>query len=468
MKDFITPIVKSSLSTNENEIYIKREDLLPFCFGGNKVRIAKSFIDDMYKKNKNYMIGYGSTKSNLSRALACMCSAKKIPCTIISSISDNLENDNTYNSYIVSKVGADIISCNTKNVAETVKKVVDDALKIGFDPYYIYGNEFGEGNEAVPVGAYVPVYDEILYQQKSMGLCFDYIFLGCGTGMTYSGLLCGKLAKNGQEKIVGISIARDQKSEIPKLKKMLLSYADQNELKFDSKCINDSILFTDEYLCGGYSKYNNQIENIIEYEMKYDGISFDTTYTGKAFWGMNEYIKNNNIRGKKILFIHTGATTLYFDYLNKMMINSKKDSVTECKDINLLIDFLNKIDSKLPIQLSARVEINSYAKKITENGKILAIYNEEFEIVSAVLFYCNDMRNREAYVTLLGTIDGYEGNGYGKMLMNSMLEFVRKLGMKRIHLDTDRTNLKAIKFYEKLGYRIDGEMPKIHMIKEIV
>lgn len=40
---YFTPIIKinSQLTCN---IYIKRDDLLPFSFGGNKVRIAEEFL----------------------------------------------------------------------------------------------------------------------------------------------------------------------------------------------------------------------------------------------------------------------------------------------------------------------------------------------------------------------------------------------------------------------------------------
>ena len=45
---YLTPIVKinSQLPCN---IYIERDDLLPFSFGGNKVRIAEEFFEDMKK-----------------------------------------------------------------------------------------------------------------------------------------------------------------------------------------------------------------------------------------------------------------------------------------------------------------------------------------------------------------------------------------------------------------------------------
>ena len=41
----MTPVSMSNLRIDGNKLYIKREDLLPFSFGRNKVRIAEKFID---------------------------------------------------------------------------------------------------------------------------------------------------------------------------------------------------------------------------------------------------------------------------------------------------------------------------------------------------------------------------------------------------------------------------------------
>lgn len=68
----------------------------------------------------------------------------------------------------------------------------------------------------------------------------------------------------------------------------------------------------DEYLCNGYGTYNRQIEKTIHQQLTCNGMPLDPTYTGKAFWGMREYIKKNKIVGKKILFIHTGGTPPVF------------------------------------------------------------------------------------------------------------------------------------------------------------
>ena len=67
--------------------------------------------------------------------------------------------------------------------------------------------------------------------------------------------------------------------------------------------MDSQISFTDKYNCGGYGRYNNQIIEMIEQIFNYDGISLDLTYTGKAFWGMTQYIVEENIMNSKILFI---------------------------------------------------------------------------------------------------------------------------------------------------------------------
>ena len=81
--------------------------------------------------------------------------------------------------------------------------------------------------------------------------------------------------------------------------------------------------FIDTYVEDGYGKENNEIEETIHQILVCEGIPMDTTYTGKAFWGMLDYLKKENIEGKNILFIHTGGTPLFFDYLDKKVHSVK-------------------------------------------------------------------------------------------------------------------------------------------------
>ncbi len=61
-------------------IYIKREALHPFSFGGNKVKIAQELFADMEDRGFSSVISFGSPTSNMNRAVAHMAASKGIPC----------------------------------------------------------------------------------------------------------------------------------------------------------------------------------------------------------------------------------------------------------------------------------------------------------------------------------------------------------------------------------------------------
>lgn len=312
---YLTPIVKinSQLPCN---IYIKRDDLLPFSFGGNKVRIAEEFFSDMKKKNCDCIIGYGNSRSNLCRVIANMSKYYGVKCCIISPKDDDGQRIETSNSKIVRLCDAEIVICSKDNVSATVGDTVSRYIDAGYSPYYIYGNEFGTGNESTPVKAYYKCYNEISEQSKDLGLEFDYIFCATGTGMTQAGLLAGKSVAKGKEKIVGISVARPTDKEIRIICNYLEAFSKEQSLK-----INDSqedICVIDKYVGKGYGKKDNKIDKIIFDMLTSNGIPFDPTYTGKAFLGMTDFIEENQIKDKNILFIHTGGTPLFFDNLSNI------------------------------------------------------------------------------------------------------------------------------------------------------
>ncbi|MCR5737756.1 MAG: pyridoxal-phosphate dependent enzyme [Eubacterium sp.] len=299
----------------KNDLYIKRDDLIPFSFGGNKVRIAKELLEDMKTQKCDIMIGYGNSRSNLSRAIANMTASEGIECHIVSSLGTDDERVTTANSHMVSLCNATFHFCENRNVAETVERVLEQCKEKGKKPYYIYGNKYGEGNEAVPVGAYRKAYKEIEEEGQ-----FDYIFLATGTGMTQSGLIVGKNEMQGKEKIIGISIARESENEKKIIKKMIDVYCEKNAIEK----ITDEINVIDDYVMEGYGKHNQNVLEIIREMFVKKGIPLDMTYTGKAYYGMIEYIKKHQLENKKILFLHTGGTPLFFDVLGKFQLSENE------------------------------------------------------------------------------------------------------------------------------------------------
>lgn len=315
-----TPIQRLCDKFNDNTYFIKREDLIGFSFGGNKVRKAALFFEDIKLKNADCVITYGSSSSNHCRIISNLAAAEELPCFIISPTENNKP---TFNSYLINVLGAKVIHTGVQNVSHTIEKVLHTLKKEGYKPYFIQGG--GHGN--IGTQAYVKVYQEIKEYEEENKVHFDYIFHASGTGTTQAGLVCGKIIHHDNRKIIGISIARRNPFGGKVVLNSVNEYLETNgfELVTDSE-----INFVDDYIVKGYGTYNNEIIQTIKNIFTSEGIPMDPTYTGKAFWGMKEFIKKNHIQGKNILFIHTGGTPLFFDNLEEL-INGGRNQHSDIK-----------------------------------------------------------------------------------------------------------------------------------------
>ena len=318
-----TPLYELFQDDQRNRIFIKRDDLLPDSLGGNKVRIAEAFFQDMEKKGCNAMIGYGDVRSNLCRVLANKCFQKKIPCYIICTGGEREEAGGTANSWIMKLSGAVLVPCRKTEIRQAVERVTETLRGQGLRPYYIYGNSLGRGNEGVAAGAYAPVYREILEQGRELGVTFDLLFLPSGTGATQSGLVCGHLQEKDPARIVGISISRDRERGTEILLDGIEDYFRRRDMELPDGAAGEVIL-EDGYRKGGYGCYDGEILDCIRRVFLRTGVPLDPTYTGKAFLGMCAYLKEKNICGRNLLFLHTGGTPLFYDAVSSGILKTEE------------------------------------------------------------------------------------------------------------------------------------------------
>jgi len=283
-----------------------REDLIPYSFGGNKVRKAINFFDDIINNKYDLIITYGSNSSNHVRIIANMAYQHNLKCIVISPIN---KQEDSFNRNLIRYLDVELIEVEIENVSRTIEAQMKQYKKKGFKPYFIEGG--GHGNPGTK--AYIDVFEQITKYEKDNEVSFDYIFFATGTGTTQAGLIIGNIINKSNKNIIGISIARQREY----LKKIILQSIDKyikQELTSDNIKYNENeCIVIDDFILDGYGKYNQKIINVIKEQYRINGIPLDTTYTGKAFWGMGEYIKTNKVRNKNILFIHTGGTPIFFD-----------------------------------------------------------------------------------------------------------------------------------------------------------
>ena len=92
-----TPVYLLDTDESGNQFSIKREDLLPFSFGGNKLRIALEYLKDLRACGATHMVAYGNARSNLCRVLANLCAAEKVPITILCPADDDGQQRPAFN-----------------------------------------------------------------------------------------------------------------------------------------------------------------------------------------------------------------------------------------------------------------------------------------------------------------------------------------------------------------------------------
>lgn len=290
-------------SSGANKLFVKRDDLYPLSFGGNKARKGRLFFEEILKSGCDCVVSYGSSSSNHCRVVANLCAMHGLSCLIIS--PEETMKD-TFNKKMIKLMGAEYIYCPVTEVAATIERTMQQLRDGGRRPYFIQGG--GHGNTGTQ--AYVECYDEIYRYEQSSGIHFDYIFFASGTGTTHAGLICGRKKYNvTDQQIIGISIARPN----PRGRQVVIDSV--NDYLGESYADHENVCFLDDYISGGYGSVQEGIYAVIKRELVQNGLPLDATYTGKAFYGMEQYLLKNNIAGKNVLFIHTGGTPLFFDDL---------------------------------------------------------------------------------------------------------------------------------------------------------
>lgn len=94
------------------------------------------------------------------------------------------------------------------------------------------------------------------------------------------------------------------------------------------------------------------------------------------------------------------------------------------------------------------------AIKFLKYGNVLVVEKSEGDICGFVAYYMNDFISREAYISMIAVLPPYRKNGYGKSLLDSVIQDARKKEMKSVCLEVDKGNNKAIDFYRENGFYV--------------
>jgi diamine N-acetyltransferase len=87
-----------------------------------------------------------------------------------------------------------------------------------------------------------------------------------------------------------------------------------------------------------------------------------------------------------------------------------------------------------------------------------AIYNDT-EMIGFSMFGAQkdeDIADHRFWIWRLMIAEGHRFKGYGKAVINEIVQIAKKKGFDELVLSTEPQNSKAIKFYKSLGFRATG------------
>lgn len=297
----MTNLFLDEISLDSLALKVVRDDVFPFVGGGSKARKAVAYEKFLREGGYNAIVTCGGIQSNHNRAMAIMCARNGWKCHLcIQGTKERFERENG-NALLCRLAGAECELIDAKDTAVAMDRAMEQLKAEGYHPYYVIG-----GGHNLPGGTcFVDAVKELKDQCDVEGYKPDYLFLASGTGSTQAGIVVGcDLAGWNDVKVVGISVAR----QYERGRQVIADFANMLAKHYGHQTdYADKVLFNTNYLFGGYEEYTPEMKAYLEKVMKETGLMFDTTYSGKGFYGMMQEIKKQGLENKNIIFWHTGG-----------------------------------------------------------------------------------------------------------------------------------------------------------------
>lgn len=289
----IKKLEKFSKELNAN-IYIKRDDHTGTEISGNKIRkleyLAKDAIDNGY----DLLITCGGIQSNHCRATVATATMFGLKSAVLLRISDKPPVVGNY--FLDKLLGADVKFCTREEYSnqrgEIMEAMAAEYRKQGYKPYII-----PEGaSNAIGTLGYYNCMDEILKQEKELGITFNTIVVATGSGGTYAGLYLANEVKKLGKRVIGMAVC-DNTEYFTAIAHNIATEALQYLPEYKDIALNrDNIEINDKYIGIGYAQSRpEELEFIKDFARK-ECVILDQVYTGKAMYGLyNELKPGGNI-----------------------------------------------------------------------------------------------------------------------------------------------------------------------------
>jgi 1-aminocyclopropane-1-carboxylate deaminase/D-cysteine desulfhydrase-like pyridoxal-dependent ACC family enzyme len=281
-------------------IFIKRDDLLTFGQGGNKVRKIQLIAADAAKLAADMVITCGAAQSNHARVTAAAGAVLGWRVVLVLSgprpavATGNLRLDHLY--------GAEVRFVDSRGERdEAMGEVAAAARRDGRRPYVI------------PVGASTALgaigMARGVAELSTVGLKPDYILHASSSAGTQAGLTIGCALFGLKARVIGVSADEPAAHLAERVGALIDEVASLLGGRPESLRGDTPIVVDDSQVGGGYAVETAAAVEATEMLARTEGILVDPVYTAKALAGLVAGVRTGQFRPQDtVLFWHTGGS----------------------------------------------------------------------------------------------------------------------------------------------------------------
>jgi L-cysteate sulfo-lyase len=283
------------------ELWIKREDLIPLAFGGNKIRNLEFLVGAALTEGADTLITSGRRWSNHARLTAAAGARAGLAVHLV--LSGPQVEPPGPGIRLAEAFGATVHRLVSADRKEREAMVADVAARVtaeGGRPYVI-----GVGGTG-SVGAYGQLLAarELLDQGSTVSLGIDRVLLATATGGTQAGLLAGLPPTVA---VTGMVVARSA----DELRPVIARTAADLGRAVDP----DAIDLDERHIGAGYGRPTAVAQTAGDLLARTEAILVDPIYTAKALAGLIAGVRSGAWDGERIVFWHAGGLPGLFEPL---------------------------------------------------------------------------------------------------------------------------------------------------------
>jgi 1-aminocyclopropane-1-carboxylate deaminase/D-cysteine desulfhydrase-like pyridoxal-dependent ACC family enzyme len=285
------------------EVWIKREDLLPLAFGGNKLRNLEFLVGAALAGGADTLITSGRRWSNHCRLTAAAGARAGLAVHLVLTGPPPRAGDEGPNQRLDELLGATVHWTSAEDRAERAALVETVAAEVragGGTPSVVAVGGTG------PVGAAGQVLAglELADQLDAAGIGAATVVLPSATGGTQAGVVAGlALAAPPRRAVLGLAVAGPASDLRPTIGAILEGLVPL----IGGAVAADAVVLEDDQLGAGYGRRTAAADEATALLARTEGILVDPIYTAKALAGLVGRVRSGELGGP-VVFWHAGGT----------------------------------------------------------------------------------------------------------------------------------------------------------------